>query len=168
MKIKFKRSKEIGKIPSVDKLDYGEIAINYSSGEGNAFFSTKKADNTIAMFSDNAHWDKKINKINVMANEYPKPERIIIIDFYTEEEIPTKKDEDNPILAHGNVKLNINGYLIEKFATIEVQGKSSATKPKKNFTFAFYNDAEYTDSYKFRLAGMVAHSEYVFCIEIRI
>lgn len=162
MKIKFKRSKEIGKIPSVDNLDYGEIAINYSSGEGNAFFSTKKADNTIAMFSDNAHWDKKINKINVMANEYPKPERIIIIDFYTEEEIPTKKDEDNPILAHGNVKLNINGYLIEKFATIEVQGKSSATKPKKNFTFAFYNDAEYTDSYKFRLAGMVAHSEYVY------
>ena len=162
MKIKLKRTKEINKIPSVDDLEYGEIAINYSSGEGNALLLTKKADNTIAMFSENAHWDEKLNKINVMVDEYPTPERIIIIDFYTDEEIPTKKDENNPILAHGRVVLNINGYLIEKFATIEVQGKSSASKPKKNFTFAFYNDAGYTDSYKFRLAGMVAHSEYVY------
>ena len=59
MKIKFKRSKEINKIPSAGDLEYGEVAINYSAGEGNALLLTKKADNTIAMFSENAHWDKK-------------------------------------------------------------------------------------------------------------
>lgn len=97
-----------------------------------------------------------------LMDSYPKPHNIITVKFVTEDPIPTTKDEENPILAHGNVEVNIDGNMIKKYATIEVQGKSSANKPKKNFTFAFYNDSEESESYSFQLGGMVAHSEYVY------
>lgn len=92
----------------------------------------------------------------------PAPGTLIRIDFYTEDELPTQKDEDNPILAYGTVEVNFDGFVLSKYATIEVQGRSSSVYPKKNWTFAFYNDDQYTDEYEFRLGNMVPHSEYVY------
>lgn len=98
----------------------------------------------------------------VMNDAYPRPSSVITINFNTDEAIPTTKDEENPILAHGSVDINIDGHRIKKYATIEVQGKSSANKPKKNYTFCFYNDEDCTESYSFRIGNMVSQSQYVY------
>ena len=97
-----------------------------------------------------------------IGDDIPSPNEIVKIEFFTDEELPTRKDEENPILAHGRVKVNFDNIELYKFCTFEVQGASSASYPKKNWTLAFYNDSAYSDEYEFRIGTLVPHSEYVF------
>lgn len=139
-----------------ENLMAGEIAVLQDDKENTALYTLDKDSELVGFPSE-----ERLISSN-MLDEYPKPQRIIKVEFTTSEPIPTQKNEENPILAHGKIKVNIDGLIINKYATIEVQGKSSALKPKKNFTIAFYEDSACTKSYKFRLGGMVAHSEYVY------
>ena len=100
---------------------------------------------------------------NVAAcDNVPRPERIVRLDFYTDDTLPTQKDETNPILAYGKIRANFDGVEIYKYATLEVQGASSAIYPKKNWNIAFFKDAEYSKEYELRIGNLVPHSEYVF------
>lgn len=104
---------------------------------------------------------KAVGNVSVCDN-VPRPERIVMLEFFTDDTLPTQKNEQNPILACGRIKANFDGLEIYKYATLEVQGASSASYPKKNWTFAFFNDSEYSDEYEFRIGTLVPHSEYVF------
>ena len=104
---------------------------------------------------------KAIGNVDTFDN-VPRPGRIVRLDFYTEDTLPTQKNESNPILAYGKIRANFDGVEIYKYATLEVQGASSAIYPKKNWTIAFFKDAEYSKEYEFRIGNLVPHSEYVF------
>lgn len=104
---------------------------------------------------------KAIGNVDTFDN-VPRPDRIVRLDFYTEDTLPTQKNESNPILAYGKIRANFDGVEIYKYATLEVQGASSAIYPKKNWTIAFFKDAEYSKEYEFRIGNLVPHSEYVF------
>ena len=104
---------------------------------------------------------KAVGTVSVCDN-VPRPERIVMLEFFTDDTLPTQKNDQNPILAYGRIKANFDGLEIYKYASLEVQGASSAGYPKKNWTFAFFNDAEYSDEYEFRIGTLVPHSEYVF------
>jgi len=54
------------------------------------------------------------------------------------------------------------GTVFKKFGTLEVQGSSSAQYPKKNWTFAFFNNEAKTSEFKLRIGKWVQHSEFVF------
>lgn len=58
-----KKSSVLDKIPSSDQCDFGELCINYAAGDGKSFFATKKSDNTIATFHEDAYWESKIAEL---------------------------------------------------------------------------------------------------------
>ena len=87
------------------------------------------------------------------------PENLVEIDFITEDSLPTAKGT----LAKGILNWTDNASTaFKKYATLEVQGSSSAAYPKKNWTFALFNDADYSDDFKLRIGNWAYHSEFVF------
>lgn len=87
------------------------------------------------------------------------PTNLIELNFETKDALPTAK----PTLAKGVLNWTDNtGTSFKKFATLEVQGSSSAVYPKKNWTFALFNDEALTDSFKLRVGNWAYHSEFVF------
>ena len=81
------------------------------------------------------------------------------MNFETSDPLPTSK----PTIAKGELTWTDNaGTSFKKFATLEVQGSSSAIYPKKNWTFALFNDADYSDGFKLRIGNWAYHSEFVF------
>lgn len=89
----------------------------------------------------------------------PEPKNLIRVDFKTASPLPTAKGT----VISGEYTYNDNaGTIFKKYGTLEVQGSSSAAYVKKNWTFAFFNDAELSDSCKIRLGKLVAHDEFVF------
>ena len=87
------------------------------------------------------------------------PTNLIELNFETKDALPTAK----PTLAKGVLNWTDNaGTSFKKFATLEVQGSSSAVYPKKNWTFALFNDADYSEDFKLRIGNWAYHSEFVF------
>lgn len=87
------------------------------------------------------------------------PTNLIELNFETKDALPTAK----PTLAKGVLNWTDNaGTSFKKFATLEVQGSSSAAHPKKNWTFALFNDADYSEDFKLRIGNWAYHSEFVF------
>ncbi len=87
------------------------------------------------------------------------PTNLIELNFETKDALPTAK----PTLAKGILSYTDNaGTSFKKFATLEVQGASSAFYPKKNWTFALFNDAYYSEDFKLRIGNWAYHSEFVF------
>lgn len=93
------------------------------------------------------------------SDSFPRPNSIITIKYTTSMPLPESKGT----VIEGSVSVDFgNGTSLHKFATLEVQGATSQRYPKKNWTLGFFNDSGYQDEYKFRLANMVPHDEYVF------
>ena len=68
-KVLLKKSSVVNKVPSANKLDFGELAINYASGVGQSFLATKKYDGTVAQFHEDAYNDNKFatnSKVDVI------------------------------------------------------------------------------------------------------
>jgi len=87
------------------------------------------------------------------------PTNLIELNFETKDALPTAK----PTLAKGILSYTDNaGTSFKKFATLEVQGSSSAVYPKKNWTFALFNKEDYSDDFKLRIGNWAYHSEFVF------
>ena len=87
------------------------------------------------------------------------PTNLIELNFETSDTLPTSK----PTIAKGELTWTDNaGTSFKKFATLEVQGSSSAVYPKKNWTFALFNDADYSEDFKLRIGNWAYLSEFVF------
>ena len=87
------------------------------------------------------------------------PTNLIELNFETSDNLPTAKGT----LAKGVLNYTDNaGTSFKKFATLEVQGASSAFHPKKNWTFALFNKKDYSDEFKLRIGNLAPHSEFVF------
>ena len=87
------------------------------------------------------------------------PTNLIELNFETKDALPTAK----PTLAKGVLSYTDNaGTAFKKYATLEVQGSSSAGYPKKNWTFALFNKEDYTNDFKIRIGNWAYHSEFVF------
>lgn len=87
------------------------------------------------------------------------PKNLVKINFETSDKLPEAKG----VSVQGVFTYeDFAGTTFQKFGTLEVQGSSSAVFPKKNWTFAFYNDVLLTSSFKLRIGKWVEHSEFVF------
>lgn len=70
-KVLNKRSSVLDHTPSSDGIEYGELAVNYASGEGSSFLVAKKSDNTIAKFHEDDYWKKYVSdSIDSLKNTY--------------------------------------------------------------------------------------------------
>ena len=96
---------------------------------------------------------------NKAKGEISSPEKLIRIDFLTEDALPI----DKTTTAKGTyVFRDDEGIYFEKFGKLNSQGSSSLAYPKKNWTFSFFNDEEMTSDFKLRIGDWAYHSEFVF------
>ena len=107
--------------------------------------------------------DNHVSSGSTISNEksaqIKRPSKVLRLEFTTSDPIPV----DKTTIATGTVLItDLEGLGIKKVATIAVQGSSSAIYPKKNWTFALYNDEAKTESFKLRVGNWAEHSEFVF------
>lgn len=79
--VKLKRSAELGKTPTAEQLDYGEVALNYNAEE--PFLSIKDSNNNIQKIPSTQTVDKKLRSYATTAyteTTYIKKTDKIIID----------------------------------------------------------------------------------------
>ncbi|MGV0948485.1 CotH kinase family protein [Empedobacter falsenii] len=87
-----------------------------------------------------------------------KPNTAIEIDFVTNEILPTAK----PTIINGEVSIKIDDVLIKKYATLGVQGTSTAIYPKKNWSLALFNNEAKSSAFEMSIDGLPFHDEFVF------
>lgn len=91
--------------------------------------------------------------------DLPTPTKTIRIDFETAAALPTAKGT----VIEGTYTYNDNaGTVFKKPGNLEVQGSSSASYVKKNWTFGFFNDEALEEECPIRLGNLVEHTEFVF------
>lgn len=79
--VKLKRSAELGKAPTAEQLDYGEVALNYNAEE--PFLSIKDSNNNIQKIPSTQTVDNKLQSYATTAyteTTYIKKTDKIIID----------------------------------------------------------------------------------------
>ena len=79
--VKLKRSAELGKTPTAEQLDYGEVALNYNAEE--PFLSIKDSNNNIQKIPSRRTVDNKLQSYATTAyteTTYIKKTDKIIID----------------------------------------------------------------------------------------
>ncbi|MGV0995522.1 CotH kinase family protein [Empedobacter falsenii] len=87
-----------------------------------------------------------------------KPNTAIEINFVTTETLPTAK----PTVINGEVSIKIDDVLIKKYATLGVQGTSTAIYPKKNWSLALFNNEAKSSAFEMSIDGLPFHDEFVF------
>ncbi len=87
-----------------------------------------------------------------------KPSRLIRIDYTTNSALPAAKGA----VIEGAVTINVDGEVFTSNATLEVQGSSSASYPKKNWTLGFFADDSFTSPVKLKIGDVLPHDEWVF------
>lgn len=96
---------------------------------------------------------------NEKTAQIERPKRVLRLDFSTYETLPISKG----VVISGKLLItDMEGLNLVKFASMEVQGSSSAVYPKKNWTFAMFNDEAKTEAFKLRVGNWAEHSEFVF------
>lgn len=135
----------------------------YSRSSATKFFKIKKVktliekDSVLKAIESGVGTGSKISQQTKAKIAYPT--NLIELNFETSDNLPTAKG----ILAKGVLNYTDNaGTSFKKFATLEVQGSSSAFHPKKNWTFALFNKEDYSDDFKLRIGNLALHSEFVF------
>ena len=58
-KVYLKKSAVVDKTPSASNLEFGELAINYASGNGKSFLAHKKYDGTIAKYHEDTYFESQ-------------------------------------------------------------------------------------------------------------
>ena len=82
--VKLKRSAELGKTPTAEQLDYGEVALNYNAEE--PFLSIKDSNNNIQKIPSTQTVDNKLQSYATTAyteTTYIKKTDEIVIDCGT-------------------------------------------------------------------------------------
>ena len=100
------------------------------------------------------------NKQADVANIYtfPEPKSAVVINLETTLGIPEVKGD----VRKGTVTLTIDGETITTPCTYEVQGSSSAFFPKKNMTFAFFDDEDLTVESQVKIGELLPHHELIY------
>ena len=100
------------------------------------------------------------NKQADVANIYsfPEPKSIVTINLETTLGIPEVKGD----VRKGTVTLTIDGETITTPCTYEVQGSSSAFFPKKNMTFAFFDDEDLTVESQVKIGELLPQHELIY------
>ena len=145
------------------EIDNRYEAYLYSRNSSTKFFKIKTESLPIEKDSVKNYIDNNVGTGSLISlKEKAKiayPENLVEIDFITDDSLPTAKGT----LAKGILNWTDNaGTSFKKFATLEVQGSSSAFYPKKNWTFALFNDADYSEDFKLRIGNWAYLSEFVF------
>ncbi len=86
------------------------------------------------------------------------PTSVVRIDVYTTRNLPTAK---GTVIQTTN-RMSVDGQVFQCAGTLEVQGSSSASFPKKNWTLGFFNDEARTSAVSVKLGDMLAQEELVF------
>ena len=89
---------------------------------------------------------------------FSEPKQLIRIDVSALGTLPTAKGT----VLNSTTALTIDGQVLNCFSTLEVQGSSSASFPKKNWTISFFKDDSRTTGKKIKIGYMLEHSELVF------
>ena len=145
------------------EIDNRYEAYLYSRNSSTKFFKIKTESLPIEKDSVKKYIDNNVGTGSLISlKEKAKivyPENLVEIDFITEDSLPTAKGT----LAKGMLNWTDNaGTAFKKYATLEVQGSSSAGYPKKNWTFALFNKEDYTNDFKIRIGNWAYHSEFNF------
>ena len=90
---------------------------------------------------------------------YGAPRGLIRMDLTTYNRLPSKKDEDP---RKGQLKIDIDGEVMNCYVMISVQGSSSASFPKKNLNLKFYPDNTFNETISLKIGDMLPHDELVF------
>lgn len=89
---------------------------------------------------------------------FPTPSNVIRIDIETSQNLPSAKGT----VIQTMTAINVDGQILKGFGTLEVQGSSSASFPKKNWTISIFLDAERTSPKKIKLGYMIPQEELVW------
>lgn len=147
-----------------------EIEINhdyegyvYSRSSATKFYKIRtvkdkiEKDSVIKAIENGVGTGSKISQQSKAKIAYPN--NLIELNFETSDALPIAKGT----LAKGVLNYTDNaGTSFKKFATLKVQGSSSAVYPKKNWTFSLFNKEDYSDDFKLRIGNWAPHSEFVF------
>ena len=89
---------------------------------------------------------------------FDTPDQIIRIDVSTLSQLPTAKGT----VLNADIALNVGGSICQAYGTLEVQGSSSASMPKKNWTFGFFSDENRTQEVSIKLGHLLPQQELVW------
>ena len=144
-------------------INHNYEGYTYSRSSATKFFKIKKAktliekDSVLKAIESGVGTGSKISQQTKAKIAYPT--NLIELNFETSDNLPTAKGT----LAKGVLNYTDNaGTSFKKFATLGVQGSSSAFHPKKNWTFALFNDEAKEEEFKLRIGNWAYHSEFVF------
>lgn len=90
----------------------------------------------------------------------PKPTSIIKLDFIMETSVPPTSKADGSFNC--DVKINCDGVVINSKAKFAVQGSSSATYPKKNWSFDFFTDDTYSKDRAIKIGDLIPQTSLVW------
>ncbi|RIV09678.1 spore coat protein CotH [Klebsiella pneumoniae] len=90
---------------------------------------------------------------------YGTPRGLIRMDLSTYNGLPSRK-EDDP--RKGQLKIDIDGEVMNCYVMISVQGATSAAYPKKNLSLEFYPDNTFDKTVSLKIGDMLPHDELVF------
>ena len=138
-------------------FSYSRVVGDHKFRIGKTVKLNKKKDSVKEYIDNNISSGSAIS--NEKSAQIKRPSKVLRLEFTTTDTIPV----DKKTTASGTLVItDMEGLGIKKFATMNVQGSSSAGHIKKNWTFALFNDAEKTDSFKLRVGNWAEHSEFVF------
>ena len=90
----------------------------------------------------------------------PKPTSIIQLDMVIESSRPPFTKDEGSIKC--DVKINCDGVIIETKAIFAVQGSSSASYAKKNWTYDFFTDDTYSTDRSIKLGDLIPQSTLIW------
>lgn len=88
----------------------------------------------------------------------PAPASLVYFNFDTDATLPTSKGPEIP----GAFALHIDGLVVRGYASMEVQGASSAGYPKKNWKLKFYSDAALSKKLYLQIDGMPPTNKWTY------
>lgn len=90
---------------------------------------------------------------------YGAPRGLIRMDLTTYNGLPVIKDEEP---RKGQLKIDIDGEVMNCYVMISVQGATSAAYPKKNLNLEFYPDNTFDKTVSLKIGDMLPHDELAF------
>lgn len=115
-KILLKKSNVVDKLPT--SAEFGEVFVNYASGNGKSFLSTKKNDGTIATFHEDAYFSTLSGNVATLSGS-------VVNNYYTKSNI----DDRDQVVAAALNDINSGLTHVEDTYVASAVMSSSAKNP---------------------------------------